>query len=484
MGKDDNPKIRDDAARRYRRKRIEHWERVSDNRADRRFWAGEYYHRLLEHYYRFLVQPDQRVIELGCGHGDLLASLNPSFGVGIDISFKAVRRASERHPELAFAAGDAMNIAFDRPFDVVILSDLVNDLWDLQTLLESVKLYIHPESRIILNFYNNLWRIPLSLAKRFGLGFDVLEQNWFSPHDVHNILELTGFEAIKGDRWVLFPFKTPVLSKFFNRYLVHLAPFSWFALTNFVTARLQPRTYADSPGVSVVIPARNESGNIAPIIERTPEMGRFTELIFVEGGSSDNTFETIRDAIPKHPDRMIKLLQQPGKGKGDAVRCGFKSAQGDILMILDADMTVPPEDLPRFFDAAASGKGEFINGVRLVYPMENDSMRFLNIAGNKFFSMAFSWLLGQPLKDTLCGTKVLWNHDYRQIVKNRSYFGDFDPFGDFDLIFGAAKLNLKIIEVPIRYRARTYGDTNISRWRHGWMLLKMVAFAARRIKFI
>lgn len=474
----------DEAARRYRRERIAHWEKVSDNRANQRFWAGKYYHRLLEHYYRFLVKPGQRVIELGCGQGDLLASLNPSFGVGVDFSYKAAERASKRYPELIFVAGDAMNAGFDMLFDVVILSDLVNDLWDLQTLLESVKRYIHPESRIILNFYNNLWRIPLSAARQFGLGFDVLEQNWFSPHDVHNILELTGFEVIKDDRRVLLPLRIPGLAKLCNRYLVHLAPFAWFALTNFVTARLQPRPTNASASVSVVIPARNESGNISRIIERTPQMGRFTELIFVEGGSSDGTYEAIRDAIPNYPDRPVSLHQQSGKGKGDAVRCGFNNARGEILMILDADMTVPPEDLPRFFDAIVSGKGEFINGVRLVYPMENYSMRFLNIVGNKFFSLAFSWLLGQPLKDTLCGTKVIWNHDYQQIVENRSYFGDFDPFGDFDLIFGAAKLNLKIIEVPIRYRSRTYGDTNISRWRHGWMLLKMVAFAARRIKFI
>jgi glycosyltransferase involved in cell wall biosynthesis len=166
------------------------------------------------------------------------------------------------------------------------------------------------------------------------------------------------------------------------------------------------------------------------------------------------------------------------------VRLGFQHAQGDILMILDADLTVPPEDLPRFYNALYKGRAEFINGVRLVYPMEKEAMRFLNLLGNKFFSLVFSWLLGQPIKDTLCGTKALWKTDYERIAANRSYFGDFDPFGDFDLLFGAAKLNLKIIEVPIRYRERTYGTTNISRWKHGWLLLRMVFFALRRIKFV
>ena len=207
-------------------------------------------------------------------------------------------------------------------------------------------------------------------------------------------------------------------------------------------------------------------------------------MIIVEGCSTDNTYDAIEREIGKHPEWDACLMKQPGKGKVDAVRVGFERAKGDILMILDADLTVPPEDLPRFYDALVAGKGDFINGVRLVYPMEGEAMRFFNLLGNKFFSLVFSWLLGQPIKDTLCGTKVLYRTDYEKICANRRYFGDFDPFGDYDLIFGAAKLDLKIVDMPIRYRDRTYGDTNIQRWRHGMILLKMVAFAARRIKFI
>ncbi len=215
-----------------------------------------------------------------------------------------------------------------------------------------------------------------------------------------------------------------------------------------------------------------------------PQMGAGTEIVFVEGHSTDDTYAAIERAIAAHPERNCKLLKQKGTGKDDAVRCGFDAATGDILMILDADITVPPEDLPRFYDVITSGRAEFVNGVRLVYPMENDAMRFANLVGNKFFSAAFSWLLGQPIRDTLCGTKVLWKKDYERIARNRAHFGDFDPFGDFDLLFGAARLNLKIMEVPIRYRARRYGETNIQRWRHGWLLLKMVVVAARRIKFV
>ena len=213
-------------------------------------------------------------------------------------------------------------------------------------------------------------------------------------------------------------------------------------------------------------------------------MGRETEIVFVEGHSSDNTFEVIKAEIEKYPQRTCQLHQQSGEGKGDAIRLGFREAKGDILMILDADLTVPPEDLPRFYNALVEGKGDFINGVRLVYPMEKEAMRLFNLLGNKFFSLAFSWLLGQPIKDTLCGTKVLWKSDYELIATNRAYFGDFDPFGDFDLIFGAAKLGLKSVDLPIRYRQRVYGDTNIQRWKHGWLLLQMVVNAARLLKFV
>jgi glycosyltransferase involved in cell wall biosynthesis len=260
-----------------------------------------------------------------------------------------------------------------------------------------------------------------------------------------------------------------------------------FCLNQLLIARStyfpETSTSLEEPLVSVIIPARNEVGNIEDIFTRIPEMGRGTELIFIEGGSSDDTYAAIEQAIAKHPTRKCKLQKQTGKGKGDAVQLGFANASGDILMILDADLTVPPEDPPRFYTALKSGKAEFVNGVRLVYPMEGQAMRFINLIGNKFFSLAFSWLLGQPIKDTLCGTKVLWKHDYERIAANRTYFGDFDPFGDFDLLFGAAKINLKIVDLPVRYRKRSYGATNINRWQHGWLLLRMVIFAAKRIKF-
>jgi hypothetical protein len=477
----------DPAAELYRKHHQAHWDRVSGQKSnpDR---PGAYYHELLQHYYKFLIPAGMRVLEIGSGHGDLLASLNPAFGCGLDFSDAMVREASKKHPDLHFLKADAHKIPIKDKFDVIILSDLVNDLWDVQQVLEKVRNISHRGTRLVLNFYNNLWRIPLSAVKWLGLGADVLDQNWFSPHDIYNLLKLSGFEVIQYRPTILLPLRIPLLSKFMNRYIANLPFFNWFALMNIVIARPDPaRDKQDerkTASVSIIVPARNEAGNIETILKKTPELGRRTELVFVEGHSSDSTYETIEQLIQQYSEKNCKLFRQTGAGKGDAVRLGFDKAEGDILMILDADMTVPPKDLHRFFNAIVGGRGEFINGVRLVYPLEDRAMRFFNILGNKFFSLAFSWLLGQPIKDTLCGTKVLWKRDYELISKNRDYFGEFDPFGDFDLLFGAAKHNLKIAEMPIRYRSRTYGETNIDRWRHGWLLLKMVLFAARRIKFI
>ena len=470
----------------YRETRRAHWDAVADRGPSR---IGSYYHRRLRHVYRTMVPPGLRVLELGSGTGDLLAALQPARGVGLDLSLGMVREAARRHPQLVFFQADAHDPGLRGDFDVIVASDLLNDLWDAQRVLQSARALCVPQTRLILNFYSRVWELPLAAATAMGLATPRLQQNWFTVADVANLLRLTGFEVVREFRDVLAPVGVPVLSDAMNRFAARIWPLERLGLTNVLVARPigdsgQVRHAPRRPTVSVIVPARNESGNIPAIVERTPEIGGGTEILFVEGGSTDDTYDAIARTISEHPERTCRLLRQSGRGKGDAVRLGFAEAAGDVLMILDADLTVPPEDLPRFYDALISGQAEFVNGVRLVYPMEGEAMRFANLLGNKFFSAAFSWLLGQPVKDTLCGTKVLWKEAYASIARNRGYFGDFDPFGDFDLLFGAARLNLRICDLPIRYRARRYGTTNIQRWRHGLLLLRMVAFAAGRIKFI
>jgi SAM-dependent methyltransferase len=451
------------------------------------YWKrkNRYYHDSLERILRFHVPAGSSVLEIGCGTGDLLHSLAPKRGVGIDISPKTLEIARSRYPDLTFLEGDAEDLPLSETFDYVILSDLVGYLEDVQQAFEELQKVCHPRTRIIITYYNYLWEPILRAGERLGRKRPQPDQNWLSLEDFQNLLSLAGFQTIQKGFKILMPVRIPFLSAFFNRVLVNLPLFRKLALVACIVARPAPTPVPqESISCSVIVPARNEKGNIADAVVRTPRMGKHTELIFVEGNSSDGTAEEIERVIATNPDRDIRLIRQgSGVGKGDAVRKGFAAAQGDVLMILDADLTMPPEELPKFFQALASGRGEFINGSRLVYPMEKQAMRFLNTLGNKFFSVAFTWLLDQRFKDTLCGTKVLYRKDYERIAAGRMYFGEFDPFGDFDLLFGAAKLNLRIVEVPIRYRERTYGSTQISRFRHGWLLLRMTFFAMRKIKF-
>jgi len=467
----------------YTQSRISHWNGIARARPAETFFSREY-HRRLREIYRHLISPGLAVLELGCGRGDLLAAVAPARGVGVDFSAEMLKAARQRHPQLTFIEADAHALSLDEKFDVIILSDLVNDAYDMQAILEGIRPLCRPDARIILNTYSRLHQPLLSLAGNLGLATKLQPQNWLTPEDTENLLHLAGFEVIHRLREILLPLPIALARELSNKVLVKVWPFSPFAWTNIHVARLTPVETRARPTVSVVIPARNESGNIESAFQRIPTMGSHTELIFVEGHSKDDTYSAIENAIAAHPEWDAKLFKQTGKGKADAVRLGFEQASGDVLMILDADLTVRPEELPRFYEALVSGKGEFINGVRLVYPMQEQAMRFLNLLGNKFFSMAFSWLLGQSIKDTLCGTKVLYKRAYERIAANRAYFGEFDPFGDYDLIFGAAKQNLKIIDLPIRYQERTYGDTNIDRWRHGVLLFRMVAIAAVRLKFV
>jgi ubiquinone/menaquinone biosynthesis C-methylase UbiE len=477
----------DPALARYQRERVTHWDSIAAGYDETTSWSAGY-HRRVRHVFGLMVPPGLRVLEVGCGRGGLLASLRPSLAVGVDLSPAMIAEARRRYPELRFVEGDAHDELPEGPYDIVILSDLVNELWDVQRALERVRAVCSPRTRIIINTYSRLWEWPLSGVRRLGLAKPLLRQNWLTVEDIENLLSLSGFETVRRFEEVMWPLGTPILAPLLNRIAVKLWPLKYLALTNFIVARPRPdgKTVdaVRKPTVSIIVPARNESGNVPAILKRLPDMGGGTEVIFVEGNSTDDTYRVLERELAGFNLLPWKLLKQTGKGKGNAVRAAFDAASNDILMILDADLTVPPEDLPRFYEALRSGTGEMVNGVRLVYPMQERAMRFLNLAGNKFFSIAFSWILGQRIKDTLCGTKVLWREDYRRIAAGRAYFGEFDPFGDFDLIFGAAKLNLKIVDMPVRYRERTYGETNIHRWRHGWLLLRMVAFAARRLKFV
>jgi len=445
-------------------------------------WSGAF-KQVLAHYYNLLIPPTANVLEIGCGDGSLLAGLKCVSKTGITATANETAPARTRNPDARIFSIDELETAELGTFDVILISDTLNLADDVQHLFGDALVYARVETRLLLNFYSSLWRPLASIADALKIRSRPKPSSWLSRSDVRNLLVLSGWEPIKQQERILWPLPTPVIERLVNRWVAPLLP--WFCLTNFVVARPAAKMHTNrAKTVSVVVPARNEAGNIFAAVERTPLMGEWTEFIFVEGGSKDNTWEVIEQLADKFPRHRIKILKQTGKGKGNAVRDGFEVAKGEILMILDADLTMPPEDLPKYYHALADNHCEFANGCRLVYPMEKKAMRFLNMVANHFFGAAFSWVLGQHLKDTLCGTKVLTRDNWDRIQANRSYFGDFDPFGDFDMIFGADKLNLKISDIPIRYKERTYGETNIERWKHGLLLLRMLAFAARKLKFV
>jgi ubiquinone/menaquinone biosynthesis C-methylase UbiE len=454
---------------------------------DRWVERNSFYYEEDLRYLRFLVPSGQRVLDLGCGTGRLLAALEPSQGVGIDFSAAMVGEARRKHPDLEFRVGDVEDPTvleqLDGPFDVIMLSDTVGSLEDCQHTLGQLHRLCTPETRVVIAYFSDLWRPALRVAQLLGQQMPQVEQNWLSTKELAGLLALADFEVVRRDSRQIVPKRAGGVGPVVNRFIGTLPGVRTLALRTYVVARPAGASLRP-PSATVVVPCRNEAGNIAPAVERIPRFCDDLEILFVEGHSRDDTLGEIERVINKHPEFDIKVVQQDGKGKADAVRKGFSVARGEVLMILDADLTTPPEDLPKFYDAITSGKGELVMGTRLVYPMEQDAMRFLNTIGNKVFSLLFTWLLNQRITDTLCGTKVLTRANYEQIERGRAYFGEFDPFGDFDLIFGAAKLNLKIAEIPVRYRARTYGSTQISRFRHGWLLLRMVVIAFRKLKAV
>jgi ubiquinone/menaquinone biosynthesis C-methylase UbiE len=448
-----------------------------------------YYWNDITQYCNYFSHESNSVLEIGCGTGELLNEVKGNKKTGIDFCDEMIKTASKNFHDIEFITMSAEKLKLIDKYDLIILSNLVGYVEDVQLVFEQLQHVCHEQTKIIITYHNHLWEPLLKFAELLHLKTKAPILNWLSHQDVKNLLMLSGFDCYRQTRRMMFPVYIPLLSTFLNKFLSKMPLFKSLSMCGYSFAKpmtiLSPENVVDRYSVSIVIPACNESGNIENAIKRMPAFGKWQEIIFVEGNSTDNTWEKIEEIKNKYAHtHRIKIAKQEGKGKNDAVKKGFALAEGDVLMILDADLTVAPEDLPKFYEAIATGKGNFINGSRLIYPMEREAMRFLNMLGNKFFSFAFSWLLDQPFKDTLCGTKVIFRNDYEKLVTNRKFFGDFDPFGDFDLIFGAYKLNHKIIDLPIRYHDRTYGRTNISRFKHGLILLRMCFFAARKIKFI
>jgi len=451
-------------------------------------WLDYYYIRIKKRL-ADIIPPQSRVLDIGCGTGELLSSLQPSVGVGLDLNEGMVEEARSGHPNLRFLHLRGEDVGqVNEKFDYVVISQTLGEIYDLLALFRALQTVCHARTRLVVVHYSRVWQPALRLMEWLRLKSPSPEQNWVPTDEIIHLLKLSGFETIRTFSMTIAPLYVPLVSSLLNRFIANLPGVNQLGLNNVIVARcIEPKVVdcARPRSVSIVVPARNEAGHIATLLERIPVLAPEQEIIFVEGGSTDATWWAIQQVVRDYRGPFaIQSLQQTGKGKGDAVRMGFEAARGDVLMILDADISVPPEELSTFFDALTRGQGEFINGSRMVYIMDRKAMRFLNLLANKTFGWVFTYLLSQRFRDTLCGTKALTRADYERIAANRAHFGEFDPFGDFDLLFGAARAHLKIVDMPVHYKARRYGQTNISRFRHGWMLLGMCVVAARKLKFV
>jgi SAM-dependent methyltransferase len=439
-----------------------------------------YYYRLVNRLLGFLVEPDKKVLSVRCGTGNLLAVVRPAVGKGIDICSEIVEIAQQRNPSFKFAVAfpdkEEFHDAFgkDEKFDYILFNE-VGDTVDVLQALRSLKPLCQRHTRLLITTYNHLWEPLVTVAESLGMKVPRTEQNWLSTGDIQNLLELAGFEALDTHRIVLFPKYVPLLSGFLNSFCARLPFLSKLCMTQVVVARMRPQPIpAENLSVSVVVPCKNEKGNVEDAARRIPALARVTEIIFCDDQSTDGTVDEVLRVRSLYPEKSIRLEHGPGVCKSRNVWAGFNSAAGDILMILDGDLTTIPEELPYFVDVIASGQAEFVNGSRLVYPVPKGAMNGANMLGNKFFSVAFTYLLGQRVKDTLCGTKVLWKSDWERIKPMVGSWGTEDRWGDYELLFGAAKLNLKILDLPVHYQERIYGSTKMTKvFRNGLVMLKM-----------
>jgi hypothetical protein len=413
---------------------------------------NSYYNENIRKLYASIVRPGKSVLEIWCGSGNTLSC---TYTMGAAGRNEGIRHASSAH------------LGKSGSFDYILVHDAAEYTHDIWEMLESLKGKSRKGTYVIISFINPVWEPVIKIANALGVRVKDKAHNHISRHLIRDMLEFNDFSVLLEGQRMLVPKRVPVVSRFFNAYACNVPVLRRLCLVQYMVARYDgSREKKRNLSCSVIIPCFNEEGNIRSAIGRVPKMGRFTEVVVVDDGSKDGTAQAVRSVMRKK--RHVKLVTYEGnRGKGYAVKHGFEKATGDVLMILDADMTVPPEELPRFFLLLEEGKGQFINGTRMIYPMEEQAMKGLHVIGNYVFGKIFSWLLGRRISDTLCGTKVLMRKDYEKIEMGKC------KWGDFDLLFGAAKLRLSIVEVPVHYMKRVAGESKMKTWKHGFVLLKM-----------
>jgi SAM-dependent methyltransferase len=468
------------AALEQRRERARRHVAAIASRRENWIKRNSYYYGLLGRLLQFLVQPHKHVLSVRCGTGYHLAAVTPAEGKGIDVCAEILEIAQQRNPSFKFAVAfpdkEEFRQAFEpgEKFDYILFNN-IGDTVDVLQALRNLRPLCLRHTRLLMETYNHLWEPLVTFAEWLGMKVPSTEQNWLSTADIRSLMTLAGFEVLETHRIVILPKYVPLLSAFLNRFCARLPLLKRLCMTQVIVARLVPTQIPkEELSVSVIVPCKDERGNIEDAVQRIPQLGCRTEIIFCDDQSTDGTADEVLRVQSVYPEKDIHLERGPGVCKSRNVWTGFDAASGDILMILDADLTTIPEELPFFLDVIASGQGEFVNGSRLVYPVPKGAMTTANMLGNKFFSIAFTYLLGQRVKDTLCGTKVLWRSDWERVRPMLGNWGIEDRWGDYELLFGAAKLSLKIVDLPVHYQERIYGSTKMTKvFRHGLVMLKM-----------
>lgn len=443
---------------------------------DRVNWIerNSFFYTWLKDTMRFIVEPNKRVLSVRCQTGFLLDAVRPLLGVGVEVSEHMLEVAKRKYPRHTFHQSDPEKLDLGETFDY-ILFDQISDTVDVQLALEAISRHCEPRTRLVLYSYNPLWRPFISLAEWLNIKVPSLNENWLSEYDLKNLLMLTGFQHLHTYHAILTPVPIALIGDILNRVAPAIPVMNRLCLVRIMVARIEPEPrLPEDVSVSVIVPCKNEVDNIELAVQRIPDMGNHTEIIFCDDKSTDGTADEVVRMQQLYPDRDIKLEHGPGISKSYNVWTGFEAAKGDILMILDADLAVMPEELPMFFTVIVSGKAELANGTRLIYPMPRASMKFFNMIGNAVFATLFSYLLNQPISDTLCGTKVIWREDWERMKQYLHTWGVEDRWGDYEILFGGARLHLKIVDVPVHYQERIYGASKMVKVvRNGLIMLRM-----------
>ena len=444
----------------------EHWQK-----------RNSFYHATISNLIAGMIPPSSRVLELGCGLGDLLASLNPSSGIGLNVAQGLTDRASQKHPRLEFHTSDVDSAGLPRSFEpqyivMTNMLDYVHDIWDV---MGSLKPAVHEHTLLIITTNNPLWAPLLRLASNLKLRFPESPRNFITNRDICSVLHLQGFDIVEEGLTLPVPKRIPVLGDLINAIVPEVPVLRFVSSLQYIAAR--PRIPRPPLSCSVVIPCHNEADNIQECLRRVPNIGTRTEIVVVDDGSTDDTCQRVKEVMAAD-SRVRLIVLEKNQGKASAVRAGFEAAEGDVLMILDADMAVTPEELPKFLTPLQDGTADLVNGTRLIYPMHGKAMKVANFLGNKGFCFLASKVIRQRVSDTLCGTKAFLKRDFVRMPISGT-----EHWGDFDLLFGAARLKLRILEIPVHYTERRAGKSKMRAMIEGWSFLWSCLTGWRSLRF-